>query len=64
MSAYANRAINDYQRKKKLAKVLSENEYQLVQMNSAEFIEFYISHKQKQGMTRADAVEDIGIVIS
>ncbi|MEO3681419.1 hypothetical protein ABHN84_03840 [Shewanella vesiculosa] len=64
MSAYANRAINDYQRKKKLAKVLSENEYQLVQMNSAEFIELYISHKQKQGMTRADAVEDIGIVIS
>ncbi|MEZ8187087.1 hypothetical protein ACED29_14835 [Shewanella sp. 5S214] len=33
-------------------------------MNSAEFIELYISHKQKQGMTIADAVEDIGIVIS
>ncbi|MBB1437339.1 hypothetical protein H5202_01390 [Shewanella sp. SG41-4] len=64
MSAYANRAINDYQRKKKLAKALSENEYQLVQMNSAEFIELYISHKQKQGMTRTDAVENIGIVIS
>jgi hypothetical protein len=64
MSAYANRAINDYQRKKKLAKALSENEYQLVQMNSVEFIELYISHKQKQGMTRADAVENLGIVIS
>jgi hypothetical protein len=45
MSAYANRAINDFQRKKKLAKALSENEYQLVQMNSAEFVELYISHK-------------------
>jgi hypothetical protein len=64
MSAYANRAINDFQRKKKLAKALSENEYQLVQMNSAEFVELYISHKQKQGMTRADTVENLGIIIS
>ncbi|OBT06775.1 hypothetical protein A9267_12790 [Shewanella sp. UCD-FRSSP16_17] len=64
MSAYAKRATHDYQRKKQLTKILSGNEHTLVQMNAAEFIELNISHKLKQGMTKKQAVNEVGEVLS
>ncbi|MBQ4890762.1 hypothetical protein J8L86_12950 [Shewanella sp. MMG014] len=64
MSAYAKRATHDYQRKKQLTKILSGNEHTLVQMNAAEFIELNISHKLKQGMTKEQAVNEVGEVLS
>ncbi|WP_394204513.1 hypothetical protein [Shewanella waksmanii] len=64
MSAYANRAIKAYQRKKQISQALSENEHTLVQMNSEEFTELVISHKQKQGLTKQQAIRQIGELIA
>ncbi|MFS1424365.1 hypothetical protein [Shewanella sp. 10N.286.48.B5] len=64
MSAYANKALNIFQRKKQLTRVLSENAHILVQMSSAEFIELSISRKQKQGMSKEQAVNEVGELIS
>ncbi|MCL1046438.1 hypothetical protein L2737_14060 [Shewanella electrodiphila] len=50
--------------KKQLTKILSCNEHTLVQMNSAEFIELTISHKQKQGMSKEQAANEVGTILS
>lgn len=44
--------------------MLSQNEHTLVQMNSAEFIELVISRKQKQGLTKEQAINEAGEVIA
>jgi hypothetical protein len=64
MSAYAKSALDNYQRKKQLTRILSGNDHTLVQMNSTEFIELNISRKQKQGMSKEHAADEVGEVLS
>ncbi|WP_028774982.1 hypothetical protein [Shewanella waksmanii] len=59
MSAYARRAIAERQRQHQIKSLLSGNNHTLIQMSSAEFVDYIISVKMKQGMTRAEAVDSI-----
>ncbi|WP_394204524.1 hypothetical protein [Shewanella waksmanii] len=59
MSAYARRAIAERQRQHQIKSLLSGNNHTLIQMSSAEFVDYIISVKMKQGMTRVEAVDSI-----
>ncbi|WP_394204512.1 hypothetical protein [Shewanella waksmanii] len=59
MSAYARRAIAERQRQHQIKSLLSGNNHTLVQMSSAEFVDYIISVKMKQGMTRVEVVDSI-----
>jgi len=57
MSAYARRAIAERQRQNQIKSLLSGNNHTLIQMNSAEFVEYIISVKMKQGKSRSEVVD-------
>ena len=57
MSAHARRAIAQRQRQQQIQKILSGNNYTMLIMNSAEFVDYIISVKMKQGYSRAQAVD-------
>ena len=57
MSAYARRAIAQRQRQHQIKTLLAGNNHTLLQMNSAEFIDYIISVKMKQGKSRPEAVD-------
>ncbi|WP_273050480.1 hypothetical protein [Pseudoalteromonas sp.] len=55
MSAHARRAIAERQRQ--IKSILSGNNHTLIQMNSAEFVDYIISVKMKQGKSRSEVVD-------
>jgi len=57
MSAYARRAIAERQRQNQIKNILSGNNHTLIQMNSAEFVDYIISVKMKQGKSRSEVVD-------
>jgi hypothetical protein len=57
MSAYARRAIAERQRQNQIKSLLSGNNHTLIQMNSAEFVDYIISVKMKQGKSRSEVVD-------
>ncbi|PMG77319.1 hypothetical protein BCU84_10945 [Shewanella sp. 10N.286.51.B7] len=64
MSAYARRAIAERQRQHQIKSLLSGNNHTLIQMSSAEFVDYVISIKMKQGMTRVEAVESLDALLA
>jgi len=52
------------QRQQQIKDKLTENEAVLVQMNSAEFIDYLICTQVNQGKTRAEAVDNISAILS
>jgi len=52
------------QRQKQIQNKLSENELVLIQMNSAEFVDYYISSQVNQGKTKIEAVDQISSILS
>jgi len=64
MSAYARRAIVERQRQSQIKSILSGNNHTLIQMNSAEFVDYIISVKMKQGKSRSEAVEWIDGILN
>ncbi|WP_232510944.1 hypothetical protein [Pseudoalteromonas atlantica] len=57
MSAYARRAVAERQRQNQIKNILSGNNHTLIQMNSAEFVDYIISVKMKQGKSRSEVVD-------
>ncbi|GKW54011.1 hypothetical protein GBO14_10185 [Pseudoalteromonas shioyasakiensis] len=57
MSAHARRAIAQRQRQKQIQNILASNNHTMLIMNSAEFVDYIISVKMKQGYSRSQAVE-------
>lgn len=57
MSAYARRAIAERQRQYQIKLLLTGNNYTLIQMNSAEFVDYIISVKMKEGKSRAQVID-------
>jgi hypothetical protein len=57
MSAYARRAIVERQRQSQIKSILSGNNHTLIQMNSAEFVDYIISAKMKEGKSRSEVVD-------
>ncbi|TGV21626.1 hypothetical protein E5N72_16870 [Pseudoalteromonas sp. MEBiC 03607] len=57
MSAHARRAIAQRQRQKEIQNILASNNHTMLIMNSAEFVDYIISVKMKQGYSRAQAVD-------
>jgi len=57
MSAYARRAIVERQRQSQIKSILSGNNHTLIQMNSAEFVDYIISVKMKEGKSRSEVVD-------
>lgn len=57
MSAYARRAIEQRQRLQQIKTLLASNSHTLIQMNSAEFIDYIISVKLKEGKSRAEVID-------
>lgn len=64
MSAYARRAIVERQRQSQIKSILSGNNHTLIQMNSAEFVDYIISAKMKEGKSRSEAVDWIDGVLA
>ena len=57
MSAHARRAIAQRQRQQQIQNILASNNHTMLIMNSAEFVDYIISVKMKQGYSRAPAVD-------
>lgn len=57
MSAHARRAIAQRQRQQQIQNILASNNHTMLIMNSAEFVDYIISVKMKQGYSRAQAVD-------
>ncbi|WP_392344385.1 hypothetical protein [Pseudoalteromonas prydzensis] len=64
MSAHARRAIAQKQRQHQIKTLLAGNNHTLLIMNSAEFVDYIISVKMKQGKSRSEAVEWIDSVLA
>ena len=64
MSAHARRAIAQRQRQLQIKTLLAGNNHTLLLMNSAEFVDYIISVKMKQGKSRSEAVDWIDGVLA
>ena len=64
MSAHARRAIAQKQRQHQIKTLLAGNNHTLLLMNSAEFVDYIISVKMKQGKSRSEAVEWIDGILA
>lgn len=64
MSAHARRAIAQKQRQQQIKTLLAGNNHTLLLMNSAEFVDYIISVKMKQGKSRSEAVEWIDGILA
>jgi len=57
MSAHARKAIADRQRQYQIKTLLSGNNHTLIQMSSAEFLDYLISVKMTEGLSRIQAID-------